>query len=117
MIYFQAEIDNKSRSTIGSKLELVQYVNYITRGKVKKEIIVMHKIYPGRTGPGVTDVWNSEDSTFQIPTTGLSQFISNSIVSQGSKFKSNQYHKIHLQILICGAKMIRNVLKVKNFLI
>ena len=45
MIYFQAEIDNKSRSTIGSKLELVQYVNYITRGKVKKEIIVMHKIY------------------------------------------------------------------------
>ena len=80
MIYFQAEMDNKSRSRIGSKLELVQYVNYITRGKVKKEIIVMNKIHRRRTGPGVTDVWNSEDSAFQIPTTGMSQLISNSIV-------------------------------------
>ena len=73
-------MDNKSRSRIGSKLELVQYVNYITRGKVKKEIIVMNKIHRRRTGPGITDVWNSEDSAFQIPTTGMSQLISNSIV-------------------------------------
>ena len=79
MIYFQAETDNKSRSTIESKLELLQHINYITPHKVKNEIITMNQLHHGSTGPGVTDVWNSEDRTYalQIPSTGLSQLISN----------------------------------------
>ena len=39
----------------------------------------MNQLHHGSTGPGVTDVWNSENKTYalQIPSTGLSQLIAN----------------------------------------